>query len=76
MVKKGPKSKKYFELYEKLWDKFKTARAKRHRVNFQWLWKRAHVLYREINASDESVIKPHVTVRFLRKYNIGMRRRQ
>ena len=57
LFKKGRKSKKYVELYKKLWEKFRTARAKGHRVNFHWLWTRAHVLYREITGSDESVIK-------------------
>ena len=76
LFKKGSKSEKYVELYKKLWEKFRTARAKGHRVNFHWLWTRARVLYKEITGSDKSVIKSHVIVCFLHQYNIRMRSRQ
>ena len=74
--KKGRKPEKYIELYEKLWVKFKAARSKGHRVNLHWVWTIARVLYREITGCDESVIKSHVVVRFLRQYNNKMRARQ
>ena len=68
LFKNGRKLEKYVGLYKKRWENFRTVRAKGHRVNFHWLWTRARVLYKEITASDESVIKSFAMVRFLRQH--------
>ena len=35
---KGRKCEKYKDVYPALWQKFKEARARGHRVDFYWLW--------------------------------------
>ena len=72
---KGRKARKYLDLYPKLWDMFKKARASGKRVSFHWLWTKARVIQKELTGSSES-IKAHVVVRFLRNYNIKIRSRQ
>ena len=74
MLKKGCKSTKYAELYEQLWNKFKTSRSKGVPVNFHWLWSKACVIQKGINENEQ--IKNHVTVRFLQKFKIRMRAKQ
>ena len=73
--KKGRKLKKYAELYPKLWEVFKTARANGKRVSFYWLWTKARLLHKQSNGSDEC-IKAHFVVHFLQIYNVKMRARQ
>ena len=77
LFKKRRKSKKYVELYKKLWKSFEqqdlrdtglTSIGRRHGYR--------DFYFREITASDEYVIRSHVIVRFLRQYNIRMRSRQ
>ena len=72
--KKGRKLRKYTELYPKMWEVFKTARATGKRVSFHWLWTKARVLHKESTDFDVC-IKAHVVVRFLQIYNVKMRAR-
>ena len=73
--KKARKLRKYAELYPKLWEVFKTARANRKRVSFHWLWTKARVLHKESTGSDEC-IKAHFVVCFWKIYNVKMQARQ
>lgn len=72
---KGRKVRKYLDLYPKLWEVFKNARAKGKRVSFHWLWTKARFIQKELTGSSDS-IKAHVVVRFLKRYNIKMRAKQ
>ena len=74
--KKGRKCRKYVRLYPALWDKFKMARSKGHRVDFHWLWSKARVLYRQQEEDETLTIGAHVIVRFLHDYKIRMRAKQ
>ena len=74
LFKKGRKSTKYVELYERLWKTFKDARARGIPVNFHWLWSKACVIQSELD--EKQPIKKHVIVRFLQKYQIRMRAKQ
>ena len=74
--KKGRKCRKYVRLYPALWDKFKMARSKGHRVDFHWLWWKARVLYRQQEEDETLTIGAHVIVRFLHDYKIRMRAKQ
>lgn len=72
---KGRKVRKHIELYSKLWELFKKARANGKRVSFHWLWTKARVIGKESTGTCDS-IKAHVVVRFLKMYNIRIRAKQ
>lgn len=74
LFKKGRKSTKYTRLYQKLFQKFKQARARGQQVSFPWLWCKAHKIQQELD--PKVIIKNHVIVRYLRKYNIQIRAKQ
>ena len=74
LFKKGRKSTKYVELYERLWKTFNDARARGIPVNFHWLWSKARVIQSELD--EKQPIKKHVIVRFLQKYQIRMKAKQ
>ena len=74
LFKKGRKSTKHVELYERLWKTFKDARTRGISVNFHWLWSKARVIQSELD--EKQPIKKHVIVRFLQKYQIRMRAKQ
>ena len=42
---KGRKCEKYKDAYPALWQKFKEARTRSHRVDFHWLWSKGRVIY-------------------------------
>ena len=74
LFKKGRKSTKYVELYERLWKTFKGARTRGIPVNFHWLWSKARVIQSELD--EKQPIKKHVILRFLQNYQIRMRAKQ
>ena len=74
LFKKGRKSTKYVELYERLWKTFKDARTRGIPVNFHWLWSKACAI--QSGLDEKQPIKKHVIVRFLQKYQIRMRTKQ
>ena len=69
-------SVKYRQLHETLLDVFKKARAKGHHVNFGWLWSKARQTYHKETGDPDSIIRKHVFVNFLKKFNIRMRAKQ
>ena len=73
---KNRPSKKYNELFSALLAKFREARGKGHHVNFNWLWSKARVIYRNQLNDETAVVKKHVITTFLKRYNIRMRCRQ
>lgn len=74
LFKKGRKSTKYKELYKKLFEKFKHARARGQQVTFPWLWSKARVIQQTLD--PDAPIKNHVIVRFLRSHHIRLRAKQ
>ena len=75
-LKKGRKCRKYVRLYPALWDKFKKARSRGHRVDFHWMWSKGRTLYRKQQDDETFTIGAHVVVRFLHEYKIRMRTKQ
>ena len=69
-------SKKYNELYKALNVKFLDARSRGRCVDFNWLWSKARVIYREQQKSDDAVVKKHVIVNFIKRNHLKLRRVQ
>ena len=67
---------KYVNLYKALEKKFKECRAKGYRISFAWLWSRARTIYREQLGDDSAIVKHHVIVSFIKRYNLRMRKKQ
>ena len=67
---------KYVNLYKVLEKKFKECRAKGYRISFAWLWSRARTIYREQLGDESATVKYHVTVNFIKIYNLRMRKKQ
>ena len=61
---------KYANLNKALERKFKECRAKGYRISFGWLWSRASTIYRELLGDDSEIVKHHVIVNFIKKYNL------
>ena len=76
LYRKQRLSRKYNDLYPELLSQFMTARSKGHHVNFNWLWSRARVIYREQQRDEIVFLKKHVITGFLKRFNIKMRCRQ
>jgi len=55
---------------------FKAARSKGFSVDFNWLWCKARVAYREITGNPNATVHQHVITTFLKRHNIRMRARQ
>ena len=75
LLKQRP-ARKYLPLYNTLLRTFKEAQSNGHHVNFNWLWSRARQIYRQQQADENIIVKKHVIVPFLRRFNIRMRCRQ
>ena len=63
-------ARKYLALYDFLLRVFKTARSKGYFVDFNWLWSKARVLYREMTNDPEVTVRKHVIVNFLKRNKI------
>ena len=46
--------------------KFLDARSRGRCVDFNWLWSKARVIYREQQKSDDAIVKKHVIVNFIK----------
>ena len=66
-------ARKCLALYDSLLRVFKTARSNGYRVDLNWLWSKARVLYRELTNDPGVTVCKHVTVNFIKRNNIGMR---
>ena len=60
---------------KKLIIKFREARNKGHRVNFNWLLSHARIMYKEETGDSSATLGNHVIVSFVKKHKIKMRRR-
>lgn len=67
---------KYNHLFSVLMTRFKAARSKGYSVDFNWLWCKARVAYREITGNPNATVRQHVITTFLKRHNIRMRTRQ
>ena len=68
-------SKKYNELFKALNVKFLDARSKGRCVDFNWLWSKARVIYRE-QKNEDAIVKKHVIVNFIKRNHLKLRRVQ
>ena len=63
--------------YSKLLNvKFLDTRSKGRRIDFNWQWSKARVIYREQENNDDAVVKKHVIVNFIKRYHLKLRRTQ
>ena len=67
---------KHVNLYKVPEKKFKECRAKGYRTSFAWLWSRARTIYREEFGDESATVKHHVTVNFIKRYKLRMRKKQ
>ena len=74
MLKIWP-TRKYTRLYCELIQKFSVARKQGRRVDFNWIWSKAHKMSHEA-LHDETVIRKHVIVNFIKRYRLKFRRTQ
>ena len=62
-------------MYVELLKVFKEARRKGHRVDFNWIWSRSHIIQRKLSDGLNATIRQHV-VNFIKRNNIKMRAQQ
>ena len=73
---KQRKSTKYLELYRLLFDQLKAVHDKCRKMNFNWIWGKAHSVQRDLIGGDKVIVRKHVITAFLRKNNVRMRASQ
>ena len=66
-------ARKYLDLYKVLLKKFKEARSKDFRIDFNWIWSKARNLHREMTNDPDAIIRKHVIVNFIKRPNIRMK---
>lgn len=76
MFKVTRPARKYNKLFKALNVKFLDSRSTGHRIDFNWLWSKARVIYREQENNDDAVVKKHVIVNFIKRYHLKLRRTQ
>ena len=69
IISKLDEATKYVNLYKPLEKKFKEFRAKGYCSSFALLWSRARTIYREQLGNDSAIVKDHVIVNFIKRYN-------
>ena len=69
-------STKYAELYRDLRKVFLEARSKGHRVDFNWIWSKAIILYRQKTNDPNAIVRKHVIVNFIKRNDLRLRSRQ
>lgn len=67
---------RYNELYRALRQKFLSARGKGQRVDFNWLWSKARVIYRQQQNDADATVKKHVIANFIKRNDLKLRRTQ
>ena len=60
----------YQSLFRDLLGKFKDARSKGPRVDFNWLWSKGRKIYREQTGHENAVFKKHVIANFIKRNNL------
>ena len=73
---KQRKSTKYLELHRLLFDQLKAVHDKCRKMNFNWIWGKAHSVQRDLIGGDKVIVRKHVITAFLRKNNVRMRASQ
>ena len=77
LLTKARRSEKHVALHAELFRRFKEARSRGHRIDFQWLSSRARMIQKEQAGEEpESVIGKHVVVQFLNLYKVKIREKQ
>ena len=66
----------YLELYRLRFGLLKAVFDKGRKVNFNWLWSKAHPIQRDLTGGDKVIVRIHVITTFFRKYNVRMLARQ
>ena len=69
-------SAKYNELFCVLHEQFLKARSQGRRVDFNWLWSKARIIYREQQNDPEVVVKKHVVATFIKRNSLRLCRTQ
>ena len=69
-------TRKFLDPYKVLLTKFKEARSKGFRIDFNWIWFKARNLHCEMTNDPDAIIRKHVIVDFVKRYNIRMRAKQ
>ena len=67
---------KYVKLYKALEKKFKECRTKGYLISFARLWSSARTVYQKQLSDNSAIVKHHVTVSFIKRYNLRMRKKQ
>lgn len=65
---------KYLELHRELIKVLRETRGKGNTVYFNWLWRKGRNRYRQQQNDPEGSLKKHVTVSFIEKNHIRLRR--
>lgn len=68
--------RKYLELHRELIKVLQETRGKGNTVYFNWLWRKGRNRYRQQQNDPEGSFKKHVTVSFIKKNHIRLRRIQ
>ena len=63
---------KYHELYRALKLKFLDARSNGQCVDFNWLWSKARVIFREQQNIEDAIVKKHVVVNFIKRSHLKL----
>lgn len=69
-------TKKSNQFYQALVEKVKKAISEGRRVDFNWLWGKAHVIYREQQNDLDAFVRKHLIVGLIKKKNLKLRRLQ
>ena len=64
-------AEKYHELYRALKLKFLDARSNGQRVDFNWLWSKARLIFREQQNNEDSIVKKQVDVNFIKRSHLS-----
>ena len=69
-------STKYAEIYRDLRKVFLEARSKGHRVDFNWIWSKARILYRQKTNDPNAIVRKYVIVNLIKRNDLRLRSRQ
>ena len=69
-------STKHSELFNALFKRFKDARDRGSKVNFNWLWSKARLIHAEQTGNPDAVVQQHHIITFIERYKIRMRAKQ
>ena len=70
------KAVKYNSLFKEMKVVFLAAREQGRAVDFNWLWSRGRVIYRQQEGQNAEQLKQHVVTNFIKRMNLKLRRVQ